>query len=125
MYYAALEAEAFKAEDMRKLLLGQKKYLPENSKARECLEDVIKWEQEYPENWIMSWKKLTRKYLHNDFTNAVINLGIVVLALLYGKEDLDKVIRIAFSSGFDTDCTCATAELYGGFYMVLQRYLTH
>ena len=114
MYYAAIEAEAFNAEDMRKLLLGQKKYLPENSKARECLEDVIKWEQEYPENWTLSWKKLTKKYLHNDFTNAVINLGIVVLALLYGKEDLDKVIRIAFSSGFDTDCTCATAGAIWG-----------
>lgn len=114
MYYAAIEAEAFNAEDMRKLLLGQKKYLPENSKARECLEDVIKWEQEYTENWTLSWKKLTKKYLHNDFTNAVINLGIVVLALLYGKEDLDKVIRIAFSSGFDTDCTCATAGAIWG-----------
>ena len=44
----------------------------------------------------------------------MINLGIVVLALLYGKEDLDKVIRIAFSSGFDTDCTCATAGAIWG-----------
>ncbi len=114
MFYAALESEAFENNDIRSLLSAQKRFLPEESKARECLEDVLRWERKYPEDWTASWKRLTGKYLHNDFTNAVINLGIVILALLYGKEDLDEVIRIAFTSGFDTDCTCATAGAIWG-----------
>ncbi len=114
MYYAALEAQAFEKKDIRKLLIEQKKYLPKNSKALECLEDILKWEKTYPKDWKASWKRLTRKYLHNDFTNAVLNFGIVVMSLLYGRDNLDDVLEIAFSSGFDTDCTCATAGAIWG-----------
>lgn len=114
MFYAALEAAAFKESDISKLLQMSAKYLPEGSQARNCMQDVIAWNKKWPDDWKMTWKYLTKNYLHNDFTNAVINYGIVLTALLYGENDLDQVIRIAFSSGFDTDCTCATAGAVWG-----------
>ena len=113
-YYAAVESAAFAGGNLKTVLEIQKKYLPEDSRAFQCLSDIQKWVECFPEDWKHTWKLLMRKYLHPDFTNAVINLGICVMALLYGEEDLDKVINIAFQSGYDTDCTCATAGAIWG-----------
>lgn len=114
MYYAAMEADAFEERDIKKLIIKNMEYLPVGSAARVCVEDILKWTERYPLEWEKTRMCLMRKYAHHDFTNAVINLGIVALALLYGKEDLDKVINLAFRCGFDTDCTCATAGALWG-----------
>ncbi len=60
-------------------------------------------------DWQLARTRMLRKYAHFDFTNAVTNLGIVIIALLYGEGDMDRTINIAFRCGYDTDCTCATA----------------
>lgn len=114
MFYAALESAAFEVSDLNSLLSISAGYLPAESQAGRCMKDVMEWKEKWPDDWQKSWKCLTENYLHNDFTNAVINFGIVLIALLYGGNDLDQVIRIAFSSGFDTDCTCATAGAVWG-----------
>lgn len=113
-YYAAVEASAFCAENLETLLIQEKHYLPQGSEAARCLEDVLAWHHQYPEDWIRTRTLLIRKYAHCDFTNAVTNLGIGIIALLYGGIDLDKVINIAFRCGYDTDCTCATAGAIWG-----------
>lgn len=114
MYYAAMEASAFFESDIPKLITEHIDCLPKGSKARCCAEDVLQWQKENPDDWMKTRKLMLRKYGHFDFTNAVTNLGIVLTALLYGKENLDTVINIGFRSGFDTDCTCATAAAIWG-----------
>ncbi len=113
-YYAAIEASAFFTQDMKKLILQELSFLPVGSKAHSCVTDVLNWHKVYPESWIKTRTLLMRKYAHFDFTNAVVNLGIVIIALLYGHDCLDTVINIAFRCGFDTDCTCATAGAVWG-----------
>lgn len=113
-YYAAMESSAFFIQDIQKLITQELSFLPEASKARSCVEDVLKWHKAYPDNWEKARTLLMRKYAHFDFTNAVVNLGIVIIALLYGDLCLDTVINIAFRCGFDTDCTCATAGAVWG-----------
>jgi len=41
--------------------------------------------------------------------DAPSNIGILVLALLYGKGDFSETLCIAVNCGEDTDCTAATA----------------
>lgn len=114
IYYAAMEAQAFVESDITKLITQQLHYLPVGSRSRDCVEDVLTWFETEPEDWMKVRTLMLRKYGHFDFTNSVTNLGIVIIALLYGKEDLDTVINIGFRSGFDTDCTCATAAAVWG-----------
>ncbi len=107
-YYAAIEAAAFFENDIRTLVLGQIDFLPEGSEPRKCVELLFKIYQQENKDWEKARTRLMRKYAHFDFTNSITNLGIVILALLYGEGDLDKTINIAFRCGYDTDCTCAT-----------------
>lgn len=117
-YYAAAEAMAFTDEvsenRMESLLTGQLRRLPEGSRARACAELVMETFREDPCDWIKARARMLRRFGHFDFTNAVTNLGITVIALLYGGEDLWKVINIAFRCGYDTDCTCATTAAVWG-----------
>lgn len=113
-YFAAIESRAFMENDIEKLLKEELIYLPEGSRARMCVEEILEYPKDGQDSWKKARKLMLRRYGHHDFTNAVTNLGITVIALLYGKEDLDQIIQIAFSSGFDTDCTCATAAAIWG-----------
>lgn len=113
-YYAAIEAQAFLENDIWKLIVGQLHYLPEGSKPRACVEDVLQEFEKGHKDWKKARTLLMRKYAHFDFTNAITNLGIVIIALLYGNENMDDILNIAFLSGFDTDCTCATAGAIRG-----------
>lgn len=108
-YYAAMEAAAFAEQDIKKLIDSQLQYLPEGSRPRNCVEDVRRDYEVGCLDWQLARTRMLRKYAHFDFTNAVTNLGIVMIALLYGEGDMDRTINIAFRCGYDTDCTCATA----------------
>lgn len=108
-FYAAIEAEAFFEEDITKLIADNIKYLPECSRPRTCVQEVCQYYAAGNRDWIKAREALMRRYAHFDFTNAVTNLGIVMIALLYGNGDMDQVINIAFRCGYDADCTAATA----------------
>lgn len=108
------DTRAFSEDAMETLLKSQLYRLPENSRGRACVELVLEAFHEKQCDWRKARTRMLRKFGHFDFTNAVTNLGITVIALLYGGEDLWKVINIAFRCGFDTDCTCATAAAVWG-----------
>lgn len=113
-YYAAIEADAFFESDILTLLKKHLYYLPDSSRSRKCVEEVIAYYLSGNRDWIKARTRMLQRYGHHEFTNAVTNLGIVVIALLYGGNSLDQIINIAFRCGFDTDCTCATAaSIYG------------
>lgn len=106
-FYSAIESQAFFESDIRKLISLSIDFLPVNSPSRSCAEYVLDIFEE-TNDWITAREKLIRKYGHFDFTNAVVNLGIVLIALLYAKT-FEEGINISFRCGYDTDSTCATA----------------
>ncbi len=116
-YLSAIEAQAFFQPDIQRLLKDSLYLLPQGNKTRYCVEEMFKEYAHNSTSWECARTKLMRRFGHPDFTNSVVNLGIVVIALLYGKNDLDTTINIAFRCGYDTDCTCATAGSLLGIAM--------
>ena len=43
-----------------------------------------------------------------DCSISFYNIGVIVLALLYGNGEFEKTITLAVNCGYDTDCTAAT-----------------
>lgn len=113
-FYAAMEAQAFDETNIENLIKGQLHYLPKQSRSRRCAELVMECYESGIEDWNSARTKMLQKFGHFDFTNAVTNLGIVLIAMLYGGKEIYQVINIAFRSGYDTDCTCATAAAIWG-----------
>lgn len=112
-FLSAMEAEAFFESDITKLIQLGLKYVPKNSKLYQCIQKAIDCFNRGL-SWEDTWKQLIYHHSHPDCTYAPVNLGIIVMALLYGGGDFDKTLTIAVNSGWDVDCTCSsTAALLG------------
>ena len=105
---AAMEAEAFFESDLRKLIGIGLSHIPVESHLRRCIEFVIR-EYEKGTDWKKTRRLMLEHFGHPDASKAVQNLGITMLALLYGGKDFETTQLIALNCGYDTDCTCATA----------------
>ncbi|MFA6891991.1 MAG: ADP-ribosylglycohydrolase family protein [Sphaerochaetaceae bacterium] len=111
-FYAAAESMAFERVDIRGILMEASAYLACGGRARACADLVFSFASS--RSWLSMRNEVFRLFGHNDFTNSVTNLGIVLVALLAGEGNMEKTIDICYRSGYDTDCTCATAAAFLG-----------
>lgn len=108
MFLAAVESMAFLYDDIVKLIQIGLSKIELDSKLYQCIQLVLScFKEQIP--YIKVREKILLHFGHPDFTNSVQNIGFVVLALLYGENNIEKTIDIALRCGYDTDCTCASA----------------
>lgn len=107
-FFATLEANAFFEDDIIKLLKTGLSYIPENT-VLACSIDFILEQYRKDIPWKSTREKLIKRFGSVDASYSVVNIGITILALLYGQGDFSSTLMIAVNSGYDTDCTAATA----------------
>ena len=91
--------------------------IPEASQYRKCIEDVVAWQAESPDDWRGVWGKIEAKW--NDDVDckrgdplnidAKLNGAYIVMGLLYGNGDPVKTMEIATRCGQDADCNPSSA----------------
>lgn len=108
-FLAAVESMAFDESNIIQLINKGLKYIPRDCKLYNCISLVMELYKKDNKDYLVTRQEVIRKFGHHDFTNVVQNLGIIIIALLYGEGDLRKTINIALSCGYDADCTCASA----------------
>lgn len=107
IFFAAMECLAFFESDLNVLFDQALTYVPAGSRVAECAAFVRSMAAEEPD-YRVTRTELIKRFGSSDASYAVTNLGIVVLALLYGKDFNDTMLT-AVNCGYDTDCTSATA----------------
>ena len=107
-FLSAIEASLFFESDILRLINIGLSYIPENSEIYKLISLVIRCREEKLD-WITTRKIILSKYGNPDFTSVFQNIGFTLMALLWGEYDFSKTMLIALNSGYDTDCTCATA----------------
>lgn len=105
---AAMEAEAFFEHDLNRLIDVGVVRIPAESKLRRCIE-VVREQHVRGVSWQSARQTMLERLGHPDASWAVQNLGITMLALLYGGGDFGATQLISLNCGYDTDCTCASA----------------
>jgi len=105
------------------------KTIPQKSKYRSCIEDVIRLHALFPNDWKLAWNEIEKKHsfevgcpdgVFNRFNiDATLNGAYVVMGLLYGDGDFQKTMDIAIRCGQDSDCNPSTA---GGIWGVMYGY---
>ena len=122
-FIGAMYAEAFFETDVVKIIKKALDAIPAGSQYAEMVRDVLKWKEEYPDNFEDCWQKINEKYHENpnyrqwscsgvdsDFNIDVkINGAYVLVGLLYGNGDLDETIKISTRCGQDSDCNPSSA----------------
>jgi len=119
VFMAAMYATAFISDDIDFIIAQGLKPVPEKSKFYQAISDVIKWHDQYPDDWKQCWFEFEKKHtsekgcpegVFNAFNiDASVNAAYVVIGLLYGDKDFFKTMDIATRCGQDSDCNPATA----------------
>lgn len=119
VFISAMYSLAYVSEDIEAIISEAAKVIPEGTKFRSCIDDVISLHQRYPSDWKQCWFEIDKKHsfdvgcpegVWNGFNiDAVINSAYVVIALLYGEGDFEKTMDIATRCGQDSDCNPASA----------------
>ena len=107
-FLSAIEASAFFEKDIARLIQNGLVYVPNNSGLSICIQYIIN-EHFIDTDWRKTRRKIVSRFGSSDASYSVINIGIVIMALLHGHGDFEKTLLIAVNSGYDTDCTAATA----------------
>lgn len=129
VYIGALYALAFVSDDIDFIVREALKKIPEQSTYHQCIADVIRWHDQYPDDWKQTWFEIQKKWtsergcpdgVFNAFNiDAKVNSAYIVLGLLYGKGDYTKTLDITARAGQDADCNPSSA---GGILGTLLGY---
>ena len=129
VYVGAMYTLAFVSDDINYIVKEALKTIPAQSSFYQCIQDVIKWHDQYPEDWKRTWFEIQRKWaddvgcpdgVFSQFNiDAKVNAAYVVTGLLYGQGDFTKTLDIATRCGQDADCNPSTA---GGILGAVMGY---
>lgn len=118
-YVGAMYSLAFVSSDIRYIVREALKTIPTQSTFYQCIADVIKWHEQFPNDWKRNWFEIQRKWadevgcpegvFYPFNIDAKINSAYIVLGLLYGEGDFTKTMEISTRAGQDSDCNPASA----------------
>lgn len=119
VYVASMYSLAFVSDDINYIVTEGLKSVPKQSQFYQCINDVIKWHQQYPNDWKATWFEVQKKWtedigcpdgVYSVFNiDAKVNAAYVVIGLLYGNGDFKKTMEIAARCGQDADCNPSSA----------------
>lgn len=119
VYVGAMYSLAFVSDDIHDVVSEALKTIPKESDFYKCINDVILWHKQYPDDWKQAWFELQKKWTEEVgcpdgvFTpfdiDAKINAAYIVLGLLYGNGDYTKTLEISTRAGQDSDCNPSSA----------------
>ena len=119
VYVAAMYALAYIYDDIETVVTEALNVIPQQSRYWRCINDVIQWHKDYPEDWKSCWKMCDEHYsfdigcpdgVYSPFNiDAVINSAYIIIGLLYGEGDFEKTLEISTRCGYDSDCNPASA----------------
>ncbi len=125
MFTAAMESAAFVENDVRRLVEIALDKVPEDSMLAKAVHIAV---SSYDSG--MTWQDTRNRIMEEvDIVQyrAAVNIGFVIVGLLYGDGDFDRSICTAVNCGDDTDCTGATVGalfgIMGGRASIPERWL--
>ena len=116
LFYAAMISEAFFESDVERLIEVGSAALPEEGRFRGVIAEMQALHAEHPEDWQAARASLAERYggrqSYNEYgwepIDATLNGAAAVLALLYGRGDVQRTLDLACAMGWDADNQAAT-----------------
>ncbi|HCK99431.1 MAG TPA: hypothetical protein DHW42_04915 [Candidatus Marinimicrobia bacterium] len=118
VYVAAMYALAFISDNVEWIVTEALKTIPVQSDFYQCINDVIAWHRQNPEDWKQTWFEVEKKWssdigcpsgvFHPFNIDAKINAAYIIIGMLYGNGDFGESIDISTRCGQDSDCNPAS-----------------
>jgi hypothetical protein len=119
VFISTMYSLAFTTNDVNRVVRGALEAIPAPSTFHQTIADVIRWHDQYPNDWKRTWFEIQKKWSDDVGTaravfdpfdiDAKLNSAYVVLGLLYGQGDFGRTVSIATRAGQDSDCNPSSA----------------
>lgn len=106
MFWAAMEAEAFRTRDIDKVLDIGLSVIPADCLVAKVIADVRNWVKQNPD-WHATRQLIENNYGYDKYPgncHIIPNHAIMIMSILYAPDDYQKSQMIINTSGWDTDC---------------------
>ena len=103
---AAMEAQAFVESDTNKLIDCALSLIPNDSIIYRMIGDIREWHAAEPD-WHKARERIAGLYnyeIYGGNCHMVPNHALIILGLLYGKDDFQEAMKVVNTAGWDTDC---------------------
>lgn len=118
--WAAMESEAFISQDINHVLDVGLSTIPEDSLVARVIGNVRKWVAE-DGDWMKTRQRIEESYGYDKFhgiCHVIPNHAIMIMAVLYARNDFDEAMHTINTCGWDTDCNsgnvgCLVAIMLG------------
>jgi ADP-ribosylglycohydrolase len=107
-FLAAAAAQALVSTSLDEALAAGLSVVAADSPVARAVPDVRAICAQYPDPQ-RAWRVVIRRYGNRDASKGMTNFAIVLMALFLGGGDFKQTMLLAVNSGWDTDCTAATA----------------
>lgn len=121
-FVGAMYSAAYFSDDVEEVVRAGLAAIPAESHYATCVNDVINWYHQHPDNWQKTWQLIEENYHHSNQyqkfaqqsgawkpIDAKLNGAYIVLGLLYGQGNMDSTIVISMRGGKDSDCNPSNA----------------
>jgi uncharacterized lipoprotein YehR (DUF1307 family) len=130
VYVATMYCLAFLTDDIDLVVNEALNLIPAESKFYQAMKDVIRWHQQYPNDWTKTWHAIENsdwsfdlhcpRGVYDPFNiDATVNMAYVLIGLLYGEGDFTKSMDISMRCGQDSDCNPSSV---GGILGTMMGY---
>jgi len=119
VFIGGMYSLAFVSSNINYITKEALKKIPAHSTFYQCIADVIRWHDEFPNDWKSAWFQIQKRWssdigcpdgVFNSFNiDAKVNAAYIVLGLLYGNGDYTKTLDITTRAGQDADCNPSSA----------------
>ena len=119
VFVGAMYSLAFVRDNIHDIVSEALQTIPTGSRFRSCMEDVIRWHQQHPDDWKATWDLCQANYADEQGCpegacatldiDALLNSAYIVIGLLYGDGDFARTLEISTRCGQDSDCNPASA----------------
>lgn len=128
-YVSSMHSKAFVAENIPSIVVTGIESIPQGSKFRTLLDDVLNWYLN-DVSFEDCFDKLNEKWVDDDRCpregfggtapfniDAKLNAGYCLIGLLYGENDFAETMRLSMKCGQDSDCNPSTVgSILGNFF---------
>jgi ADP-ribosylglycohydrolase/PKD domain len=126
----AMQSAAFFAQSLDEIIQAGRIAVPEGSKYREMVEDVLKWHTENPTDYTKVWQLIFDKWSNANRSckptcattlDTKINGAYILLGMLFGDGKFEETVKYAARAGEDGDCTANDAGSIIGTWLGLSK----
>jgi hypothetical protein len=126
----AMQSTAFFAKSLDEIIQAGRVAVPEGSKYREMVEDVLKWHSENPADYTKVWQLIFDKYANANRAckptcpntlDTKINGAFILLGMLFGNGNFEDTVKYAARAGDDGDCTANDSGSIMGTWLGLSK----